>query len=190
MKRSLPSLEDSVRILRTTRTKRAPQPRPPIVKQVQPFVKSLQAKFEALDDGLGALKNRWPDIVGASLGKVSEPVRIIRGPKSMKPTGALEIRVMGAYAPLIQHQSATLLDRINLYLGKNRIERLRIIQGPLSTPAKTPRPAPPPPLSPQEELMLQKQVADVTDDTLREHLLRLGRGVMRRQKASALPRNK
>lgn len=178
MKRSLPSLEDSVRILQTMRTKRAPKPRPPIVKQVQPFLKSLETKFAGLDDGLGALKGRWPEIVGASLGKVSEPVRIIRS----KTTGALEIRVMGAYAPLIQHQSATLLDRINLYFGGRRIDRLRIVQGPLSTPVRTPAPAPPLPLSPQEELALQKEVADVADDRLRAQLIKLGRGVMRRQK--------
>jgi len=182
MKRSLPSLEDSVRILRTMRTKRAPKPRPPIVKQVQPFLKSLEAKFEALDDGLGALKSRWPEIVGASLGKVSEPVRVIRPPKNKAVGGVLEIRVMGAYAPLIQHQSATLLDRINLYFGGRRIERLRIVQGPLTPSAKTPPSPSPQPLTPQEELALQKQVADVGDDTLRAQLLKLGRGVLRRQK--------
>jgi hypothetical protein len=179
MKRSLPSLEDSVRILQTTRTKRAPKPRPPVVKQVQPFLKSLEAKFAGVDDGLGALKSRWPEIVGASLGKVSEPVRVIRG--RAHAGGALEIRVMGAYAPLIQHQSANLLDRINLYFGGRRIERLRIVQGPLTQGPRPAKPAPPRPLSPQEELSLQKQVADVSDDKLRAQLLKLGRGVLRRQ---------
>ena len=182
MKRSLPSLEDSVRILQTMRTKRAPKPRPPIVKQVQPFLKSLETKFAGMDDGLGALKARWPEIVGASLARVSEPARVIRGPKS-KPGGALEIRVMGAYAPLIQHQSATLLDRVNLYFGGRRIERLRIVQGPLTQDARPAQAAPPRPLTPQEELALQKQVADVADDKLRAQLLKLGRGVMRRRNA-------
>ncbi|MDI7774058.1 DciA family protein [Asticcacaulis sp. EMRT-3] len=178
MKRSLPSVEDSVRILRTLRTKRAPKPRPPVQKQVQPLLKSLQKKFEAMDDGTSALKSRWNEIVGESLGRLCEPVRIIRG----RTGGALEIRVAGAYAPLIQHQSAVLIDRINLYLGGRKVERLRLIQGPLTRQAAAPKPAPPRPLSPQDELALQRQVADVSDEKLRAQLLKLGRGVLRRQK--------
>ncbi len=89
---------------------------------------------------------------------------------------------MGSYAALIQHQSPVLIDRINLYLGGKQIERLRLIQGPLTTPAKTPPPPRPQPLTAQDELQLQQSLADVQDEKLKKTLLLLGRAVMKRQK--------
>lgn len=169
-----------MRILRTNHTKRAKRAPPAVKKQVQPLLKSLEAKFAGVDDGATRLMARWPDIVGESLSRLCEPVRIIRG----KPGsgGALEIRVAGAYATLIQHQTPAILGRVNLHLGGEAITRLRIVQGPLSTP---PRPAPPPrplPLSAAEDLRLQQAVADVGDAKLRNALLRLGRSVTQRDR--------
>jgi hypothetical protein len=184
MKRTLPSLEESLRILRTTHTKRAPRAVPSVQKQVQPLLKSFAARFEANDDGSGKLKNRWPEIVGESLAKVCEPVRIIKGRQTAANPrgGVLEIRVAGAYAPLIQHQSATLVDRVNLYLGGKPIERLRLIQGLLTRPQKTPPPPRPQPLSAADEVQLLGLLDDVADAKLKASLLRLGRAVTQRQK--------
>ena len=179
MKRSLPSLEESVRILRTTHTKRAPRAGPPVQKQVQPLLKSLQARFEANDDGAGRLKTRWNEVVGEQLSRLCEPVRIIKG--KGRP-GTLEIRVAGAYAPLIQHQSQVVIDRINLYLGSGTIDRLRLIQGPLSVKPGAPQPVRPKPLNAAEELRLRESVSDVGDEKLREALLKLGRGVLQKSK--------
>lgn len=173
-----------MRILRTTHTKRAPRAGPTVRKQVQPLLQGLQARFDAIDDGSGKLKNRWPEIVGESLSKVCEPVRIIKGRQTAANPkgGVLEIRVAGAYAPLVQHQSATLIDRVNLFLGGRPIERLRLIQGLLSQPQKPP-PAPrPQPLSATEEVKLQDMLRDVSDAKLKATLLRLGRAVVQRQK--------
>ncbi len=179
MKRPLPSLEDSLRILRTTHTKRMPKAPPPVTRQVQPLLKSLQARFEQMDDGSGKLKNRWTEIAGESLAKLCEPIRIIKG--RVHGSGALEIRVMGAYAPLVQHQSATLIDRINLFLGAKTIDKLRLIQGPLTQTPKKPQYARPKPLSAQEELALQQSLSDVEDETLKKSLLLLGRSVLKRE---------
>ncbi len=181
MKRSLPSLEESVRILRTTHTKRAPRAGPPVQKQVQPLLKSLQAKFEANDDGAGRLKSRWNEVVGEQLARLCEPVRIIKG--KGRP-GTLEIRVAGAYAPLIQHQSQVVIDRINLYLGSGTIDRLRLIQGPLSAKPQASQPARPKPLNASEELQLRESVSDVANDRLRETLLKLGRSVLQKSKTN------
>lgn len=166
-----------MRILRTTHTKRAPRAGPTVQKQVQPLLKSLQAKFEANDDGSGKLKARWVEVVGDKLSKVCEPVRIVKG--KGRP-GTLEIRVAGAYAPLIQHQSQVVIDRINLYLGTGTIDKLRLIQGPLSAKPQAAQPARPKPLNAAEELRLRESVGDVADDKLREALLKLGRGVMQK----------
>ncbi len=169
-----------MRILRTTHTRRAPRPAPPVQKQVQPLLKSLEEKFAARDDGSGRLRNRWPEIVGESLGRLTEPVRIIKGRNGS--SGTLEIRTAGSYAPLIQHQSAGLLERINLFLGAGAIARLRIVQGPLSQPARLPAPPRPLPLTAADELRLRETVADVGDERLKNALLRLGRAVVQRNR--------
>ncbi len=179
MKRSLPSLDEAVRILRSHHTKRAPRAGPTVQKQVQPLLKSLQAKFEANDDGSGKLKTRWVEVVGDKLSKVCEPVRIIKG--KGRP-GTLEIRVAGAYAPLIQHQSQVVIDRINLYLGSGTIDKLRLIQGPLSVKPQALQPARPKPLNAAEELRLRESLGDVDNEKLRETLLKLGRSVLQRSK--------
>jgi len=188
MKRSLPSLEDSVRILRSVHTRRAPRAAPPVKKQVQPLLKGLSERFEHIDDGAGKLKARWAEIAGPSLAKVCEPTRIIkpRSTAANPKAGTLEIRVTGAYAALVQHKSAVLLDRVNLFLGGRQVERLRLVQGPLTTPAKAPPPRRPAPLSAAEELGLQQSLADVGDEKLRKTLLSLGRAVMRKEKGGTL----
>lgn len=187
MKRPLPSIEESVRILRTTRTKRAPRAGPTISKQVNPLLKSLEAKFAALDDGSSKLRDRWKEIAGESLARICEPVKIIktRSTAANPRAGTLEVRVTGAFAPLVQHQSAVLIDRVNLYMGGKAIERIRIVQGPLSTPQKAPPPPRPRPLDAREEVELQQMVADVEDPKLRADLLRLGRSIMQRRKTTS-----
>ncbi|ESQ76801.1 DUF721 domain-containing protein [Asticcacaulis sp. AC402] len=190
MKRSLPSIEDSLRILRTNRTRRAPKAPPPVQKQVQPILKSLEARFKGLDDPAHKLQRRWQEIVGDKLARLCEPVRVIKGrpgsaagsPPGSPHGGALEIRVQGAYAPLIQHQSGALIDRINLFLGGKSVERLRIIQGPLATKPRTPPPPKPQPLTAAEDLALQQELGDVSDEKVRTALLKLGRSVLRKQK--------
>ena len=184
MKHSLPTVEEAVRILRTTRTKRAPRAGPTVNKQVQPLLKSLEAKFAGLEDGSTKLRDRWPEIAGESLSRICEPVKIIktRSTAANPRAGTLEVRVTGAFAPLVQHQSATLIDRVNLFLGGRQIERIRIVQGPLTAVAKAPQPRRPKPLEAHEEVALQALVGDVADDELRRDLLKLGRAILQRDK--------
>ncbi|MDC7674966.1 DUF721 domain-containing protein [Asticcacaulis machinosus] len=206
MKRNLPSLEDAVAILRATRTKRMPKPPPPVNRQIAPMLKTLSARFEAYDTGAGRLKNRWPEIVGESLSKLSEPVKIIaaRAPaqtsargslsKSAAPPtisrvttsgGILEIRCEGAYAPILQHQQDLILSRVNLFLGAGSVGRLRIVQGQVAKSALRGNTAPrSKPLSAEQELILQNSLRDVTDERLKRTLLKLGRAVIAKDNAT------
>lgn len=178
MKRDLPSLEEAVRILRTTRTRRMPKAPPPVNRQIAPLLKTLNERFEAYDTGAGRLKSRWPEIVGETLSRITEPMKIVRGKPGTKVTGTLELKVDGAYAAVIQHQSQVIIDRVNLFMGAGTLSRLRLVQGPVT---QVSRPAPPPvikPLSAVEDLKLQDSLKDVTDERLRRELLRLGRAVL------------
>lgn len=180
MKRSLPSMEEAVRILRTTHTKRVPKNPPTASRRVQPMIKALEAKFSAADNGLARLKERWPDVVGETLGRISEPVRIVR--VSARP-GILEIRVASAHATMIQHQTPLLIERLNLFMGAGHIERIRLVQGVVAT-SSGPKAAPVRlrPLGAREELDLVQSLADIPEGKVKQALLKLGRSVMRQAK--------
>ena len=95
----------------------------------------------------------------------------------------LELRVAGAAALLVQHQSEDILARVNLFLGAGSVDRLRIAQGPVKplteAAARPKRAAKPPPLAAEAEADLAASIADVPDE-LRAALARLGRATLSR----------
>lgn len=183
MRRPLPSLDEVQLILSRRRTRPAPGPPPGAGKALAATLKALDARF---GQGAEGLKGRWREIVGETLARRTEPVRITR-PRSGEP-GALEIRVEGPSAALIQHQAEDIIARVNLFLGKDAVTRLRIVQGPLKTqPARPRRPGQikvPPrldaPLDAAAEEALAASLEGIRDEGLRSALTRLGRGVARR----------
>ena len=68
--------------------------------------------------------------VGDQLAARTEPIKLIRGAKGAP--GALELRVAGAGAALIQHQAPEIVERVNLFLGAGAINKLRIIPSELA----------------------------------------------------------
>jgi len=147
--RKLPTLAEAAEILARRRTRPARRPAPPAGRSLTPLLKALDERF---GQGPGALQARWPDIVGADLARRTEPVKL-SSPRGGAP-GVLEIRVAGPSATLIQHRSAEILERVNLFLGAGSAGRLRVVQGPLRLrPVQAPaqlagRRRPPPPGSP------------------------------------------
>ncbi len=92
-------------------------------------------------------------MVGAEIARRTEVVKLTRG-RNGGPS-SLEIRVAGPAAAIIQHQAHEILARVNLFLGADAVQKLRIVQGPLQ--AARP-PAPPrrrlPPLDAAQEARL------------------------------------
>lgn len=178
MPRTLPTPAEAAEILARKRTR--PQRRPPPVagRGLSKLLKELDAKY---GQGPGALQARWREIVGVELAKRTEPVKLTK-PRGGGP-GALEIRVAGASAALIQHQAHEIVSRVNLFLGEGAVNKLRIVQGPLRTAAaaepKTARKRAAP-LDAAREAELAKSLENAPDGPLKAALLRLGRGVMRR----------
>ena len=65
--------------------------------------------------GAGALQARWKEIVGETLARRTEPVKLIKGRGGAG--GALELRVDGPVAALIQHQAPQIMQRLDLILA-------------------------------------------------------------------------
>ena len=178
MRRTLPTDAEVREILSRRRTRPAPRPAPRAGKALTPLIKKLDAQFGR---GAGALEPRWREIVGDRLARVTRPQKLTKG-KGDQP-GVLELRVAGAAALLVQHQSEEILSRVNLFLGQDAVSRLRIAQGPvkpLAEPAQRPKTVrKPPPLPAAAEAELAASIADAPDE-LKAALARLGRAAMSR----------
>lgn len=179
-KRQLPTQQDAERILAATRTRPPRRPPPPAGRSLAPMIKALDERF---GQGAGGLKARWREIVGETLAKRSEPAKLVKGRAGQG--GALEIKVEGAMAALIQHQSQDILARVNLYLGEGAVSRLRIVQGPVARGDGKPqaglRKMRARPLDAAAEAELSQSLQEAHDPKLRDGLAKLGRAVLGRE---------
>jgi hypothetical protein len=119
---------------------------------------------------LARLKAEWSAIVGAELAAVTWPDRLGRD-------GVLKLRVVPGLALELQHRAPMVIERINLYFGRDAVVRLVLVQAPLPLAAASPKP-PPAELAAGEAQALDKRLADVADPELREALAGLGRLVL------------
>ena len=84
--------------------------------------------------------SRWSEIVGERYAKVSSP-ESIRFPAGRKSGGVLTLLVDGAHAPLIQHLTPLIVERVNRFFGYMAIDRVVFRQGrPLAEAARPKRP--------------------------------------------------
>ncbi|NUQ18607.1 MAG: DUF721 domain-containing protein [Sphingomonas sp.] len=87
-----------------------------------------------------SIVSRWAEIVGERYAKVSSP-ESIRFPTGKKAGGVLTLMVDGAHAPLIQHLTPMIIDRVNRFFGYAAINRIVFRQGkPAAGAAKPVRP--------------------------------------------------
>lgn len=130
---------------------------------------------------MGPLQLRWREVVGETLARVSEPVKLIQPRGTKLGSGAtLELRVDGPAAAIVQHQAEDIIERVNLTLGSGAVARLRIVQGLIrraARPGKASRAKPP--LDAAREAELKAGLACAPEGPLKTALLKLGRGVMR-----------
>jgi len=88
----------------------------------------------------GSIVSRWAEIVGDRYSKVSSP-ESIRFPTGRKAGGVLTLLVDGAHAPLIQHLTPMIVERVNRFFGHAAINRIVFKQGrPPAPPARPERP--------------------------------------------------
>jgi hypothetical protein len=180
-RRPLPTAAEAAAILAAKRSRPPHRPPPPAGRNLGKLMKELDAKY---GQGPGALQARWREIVGEKLARQTEPVKLTR-PKAGAPA-ALEIRVAGPAAALVQHQAHEIMARVNLFLGDGAVNKLRIVQGPLRAPSEKPAPVRRrvAPLDAAKEAELARGLAEAPEGPLKAALLKLGRGVLSRQGGS------
>jgi hypothetical protein len=85
-----------------------------------------------------SIVSRWSEIVGDRYAKVSCP-ESIKFPAGRKVGGVLTLTVDGAHAPLIQHLTPMIVERVNRFFGHAAINRIVFRQGRLPAPAPRPQ---------------------------------------------------
>jgi hypothetical protein len=88
---------------------------------------------------------RWEEIAGSETARLAQPIKLSESAAG----GVLTLRAEPGAALFLQHDSRALCERINAYLGRTAVSRLRFVQGaltprdrqPLPEPAKGPVPA-------------------------------------------------
>jgi hypothetical protein len=113
------------------------------VSPVAPDVtRSAHAAFVRAGFADPTLVLHWEEIAGRETARLARPVRFAEGPYG----GVLTLKAEPAAALFLQHETRPLCERINAYLGRPAVTRLKFIQGPLapSPPPPAPRPGPGP----------------------------------------------
>lgn len=127
--------------------------------------------------------SRWPEIVGEAHARVCAP-ESIRFPPGEKSEGILQLVVLPAHAPLIQHVIPEIVERVNRFFGYPAVARLAIRHGDVQRVAK---PAAPPSLKPVPD-SLGDSLRGIADPELKAVLEALAAGVAANDAAPKLGR--
>jgi hypothetical protein len=122
---------------------------------------------------------RGPEIVGERHAQVCMP-EAIRFPPGEKSEGILQLVVLPAHAPLIQHVIPEIIERVNRFFGYKAVVRVKLRQGAVKPPESRygaeQRAKAPPSLKPIP-MELGESLRDIGDPELRTVLESLARSL-------------
>jgi hypothetical protein len=118
---------------------------------------------------------RWPEIVGPKHARVCAP-ESIRFPPGEKSEGILQLVVVPAHAPLIQHVIPEIMERVNRFFGYKAVAKVKLRQGEVKPPSAEAPPTAPPSLKPIP-MELGDSLRDIGDPELRAVLESLARSM-------------
>lgn len=97
----------------------------PVVQDARALVASAFAR-----KGFGdpALVLHWDEIVGPEVARLARPLRLTEGADG----GTLTLKAEPGASLFLQHETRSLCERINTYLGRPAVNRLRFVHGPLA----------------------------------------------------------
>ena len=82
---------------------------------------------------------RWSEIAGPEISRIARPLRF------EEKSGILTILAEPGAALFLAHDSRQLAERINAYLGRPAVTKVKFVQGAVSQPVPPPKPARPGP---------------------------------------------
>lgn len=124
------------------------------------------------------LVTRWPEIAGADIAALADPVRIQwpRGNPDSGETATLVLRAEGPLAIEVQHLSGVIIERVNRFFGWRAIGKIALRQAPLT---RRVRPAAVPGPDPEATARVAATLQDIAGEELRGALARLGAAIKR-----------
>lgn len=127
----------------------------------------------------------WPELAGETFAQVTKPEKIdwprrFHEDDPFKPA-VLVVACEPSVALFFQHSQKDIIERVNLFFGFNAIERIRLLQKSVIK-NEEPRSKPAEALTPLQKQSLEKRLAKVEDESLRETLRALGTGILSRAK--------
>ena len=134
-----------------------------------------RAAFRRFGFVQSSVVTRWPEIVGERHAQVCMP-ESIRFPPGEKSDGILQLVVLPAHAPLIQHVIPEIVERVNRFFGYKAVARVKLRQGAV----KPPRALEPAKASPSLKpipMELGDSLRDIGDPELRTVLESLARSL-------------
>jgi hypothetical protein len=109
----------------------------------------------------------WEKIAGAEVARLARPLRLSQGPQG----GVLTLMAEPAAAVFLSHETRALAERINTYLGRPAVARLKFVHAALTQPETLP-----PQLKPAKDVAPDDPVRTYSGpEGLREALWRLAR---------------
>lgn len=115
----------------------------------------------------------WNDIVGDHLAQGIRPEKLTFE-RDNRTNGTLHVKSAGgAFAILFEHQKQKVIERVNFFFGYPAVGKIKITQGKVAL--KLPEQITPKKMITKEQLdALEKKVAPIEDETLREMVYKLG----------------
>lgn len=152
------------------------RPRGGPAKPVAELVPQIgRAAFRRFGFVQSSVVTRWPEIVGPRHAQVCMP-EAIRFPPGEKSDGILQLVVLPAHAPLIQHVIPEIIERVNRFFGYKAVARVKLRQGAVKPPHAEATRAAPPSLKPIP-MELGDSLRDIGDPELRTVLESLARSL-------------
>lgn len=110
---------------------------------------------------------RWREFAGPVLGRLTAPI-------ALSAQGQLTISADPSVAILLQHQTQTLIQRINMALGSTPIAKIKVVSGKFqrTQPAKSAWP-----LTPSQRAWADQTTQGVADPSLKTALSRLAHAI-------------
>ena len=171
-----PTMERDDKPRKTAKPRVYERPRGGPAKPVAELVPQIgRAAFRRFGFVQSSVVTRWPEIVGAQHARVCMP-EAIRFPPGEKSEGILQLVVVPAHAPLIQHVIPEIMERVNRFFGYKAVSRVKLRQGEVKPPHGDGQRTAPPSLKPIP-MELGDSLRDIGDPELRTVLESLARSL-------------